>query len=125
MVLYKVYLEGNRTGCMAHILSLPGCFAYGKTEALALRNLRQAVRIHLEWLKKHGMINSVPRRFAFQLAERQTGSPPWSAGSATALFLPDLIPPTGSEIKEYLRLLKCSRSDLLNLANPLPDRVLD
>jgi predicted RNase H-like HicB family nuclease len=125
MIIYKVYLEGNRTGSMAHILSLPGCFAYGKTEALALRNLRQAVRIHLGWLQKHGMINSVPGRFAFQLAERQAGSPPWSAGSTTALFLSDLIPPTESEIKEYLRLLKCSRSDLLKLVSPLPDRVLD
>ena len=125
MTVYKVYLEGNSSGCMAHILSLPGCFTCGKTEAMALRNLTQAVKIHLIWLRKNKLINTVPQGIVFQIAERQTGNPPWLSGSTAALFLPDLIPPTSAEINNYIRLLRFSRSELLRLVTRLPEEILD
>ena len=125
MIAYKVYLEGNNIGCMAHILSLPGCFAYGRTETLALKNLRRAVRVHLRWLRQNKLINILPKKFTLQIAERQVGSPPWISGSTAALFLPDLIPPTKADIIYYIKLLRVSRSELLLLVRNLRDETVD
>jgi len=125
MTLYQVYLEGSKSGCLAHILSLPGCTAFGRSEKIALRNLEMAVRKHHHWLKRHKSKQRIHQRFKFQVIQRLEGTTPWISSSAAALFLPDLIPPTRSEIREYIKLLRRSRSDLLKLIGPLSDKLLD
>src|SRR3990172_7284594 len=123
MKFIQVYLECAAGGCMAHILSLPGCTAFGKSEKLALQNLEFSAQRHLRWLKSHGWKGEIPAKFQFSLAERKKGTSPWISSSAAALFLPDLIPPSKFEINEHLRLLKWSRSDLLKLVGPLTEEV--
>lgn len=125
MTTYQVYLESSASGCMAHILSLPGCTAFGRNEKAALKNLKAAVKIHLQWLKNHHQAVTLPRNFSFKITERKEGTSPWLSGSAAALFLPDLIPPPPSDIREYIKLLRFSRDDLLNLVNRIPQNLLD
>lgn len=125
MAHYKVCLEGDKSGYMAHILSLPGCTAFGHNEKFVLRNLKEASNAHLEWLKKQRYKVAAAKEVVFEIAERVTGTSPWLSGSAAALFLPDLIPPTKSEIKEYLKLLRFSRKDLLSFINQMPPNLLD
>ncbi len=125
MTVFQVYLEGNKSGCMAHVLSLPGCTAYARNEKIALKNLNSAVQKHLQWLNRHQLRQRINREFKLRVVERLEGTSPWISSSAAALFLPDLIPPASSEIRDYLKLLRWSRSDLLKLVSPLPDKILD
>lgn len=125
MTTYQVYLETAVSGSMAHILSLPGCTAFGRTERMAMKNLGQIVKIHLNWLRSYQFEVRLPKRFIFEIIERKEGTTPWFSGSAAALFLPDLIPPTKAGIREYVQLLKFSRSDLLKLVTRLSEEVLD
>ena len=45
---FSVIIEGDGDGFFAHCPELQGCYTQGKTYDEALRNIRDAVRLHLE-----------------------------------------------------------------------------
>ncbi|MBI4571328.1 MAG: type II toxin-antitoxin system HicB family antitoxin [Chloroflexi bacterium] len=45
---FSVVIEGDEDGFVAYCPELQGCYTQGKTYDEALRNIRDAVRLHLE-----------------------------------------------------------------------------
>ncbi len=52
---YPVLIEPDEDGIfVAEVPSLPGCVSQGRTRAEALENIKEAIAVYLESLKKHG-----------------------------------------------------------------------
>ncbi len=45
---FSVVIEGEKDGFFAHCPELQGCYTQGKTYDEALRNIQNAVRLHVE-----------------------------------------------------------------------------
>jgi len=45
--------EARNKGYLAYSPTLPGCFSNGKTIEEAKRNIREAIRLHIESLQAH------------------------------------------------------------------------
>ena len=45
---FSVIIEGDKDGFFAHCAELQGCYTQGKTYDEALRNIQDAVRLHVE-----------------------------------------------------------------------------
>ncbi len=127
MTCYDIYLEVGPGGeCMAHVPSLPGCFARASSRKGALAALPEAIRGYHAWLRQHG--ESLPdpvEPIALQVAEVVTGFVPFWRGSKAALFAPDRLPVNREEMETCLRRASYSRADLLALVRELPDEILD
>lgn len=51
---YRVLIEPDEDGMfVAEVPSLPGCISQGATRAEVLANIREAMQVYLESLKKH------------------------------------------------------------------------
>lgn len=51
---YRVLIEQDEDGMfVAEVPSLPGCISQGATRAEVLANIREAMQVYLESLKKH------------------------------------------------------------------------
>ncbi len=55
---YTIVIERSPTNYAASVPDLPGCVATGDTSEDAVREIRQAIRYHIESLCEHG--ESVP-----------------------------------------------------------------
>ena len=53
-VEYAVVFERTPNNCGAYAPDLPGCIATGATREDAVREIRQAIRHHIESLREHG-----------------------------------------------------------------------
>ena len=51
---YLVVIEKSRTGFSAYSPDLPGCVATGRTRKAAEKNMREAIKFHLEGLRENG-----------------------------------------------------------------------
>lgn len=52
----KIMLEKDEDGLyVATVPSLPGCISQGKTEREALKNIREAIELHVKSLAKDGL----------------------------------------------------------------------
>ena len=52
----KVVLEKDEDGYfVATVPALPGCISQGKTEKLALKNIREAIELHIHTLAEDGI----------------------------------------------------------------------
>jgi predicted RNase H-like HicB family nuclease len=52
----KVLLKKDEDGWfVATVPSLPGCISQGKTEKQALKNIREAIKIHIDCLAEDGI----------------------------------------------------------------------
>ncbi len=52
----KVLLEKDEDGWfVATVPSLPGCVSQGKTEKRALKNIQEAIRLHIDSLAEDGL----------------------------------------------------------------------
>ena len=53
---FQIVIEKEKAdpGYYAYSPTLPGCFSNGKTIEEAKRNIRQALRLHIETLPAHG-----------------------------------------------------------------------
>jgi len=50
----KVVLETDEDGCIiATVPSLPGCISQGKTEREAMKNIKEAIGLHVKSLLLH------------------------------------------------------------------------
>lgn len=68
---YLVVVERGETSVGAYAPDLPGCAAVAQTEEEALRLVRDAISLHLEALRQHGLPVPEPRSHAELVA---TGS---------------------------------------------------
>ncbi len=131
MTAYQVYLESTDKGlCMAHIPGLPGCFARGERRQQALDRLPGAIAAHCSWLARHGELLPgdgcvAAEQVELQVVGESDGLGPFDAGDAAALFPPDREPVSQEELERYLRLFGYARNDLLGLAGPVPQAVLE
>jgi len=53
---YVVILEQGENGIGAYVPDLPGCVAVGETKEETLRLIGEAVELHLEALRKDGLL---------------------------------------------------------------------
>lgn len=52
----KVVIEKDEDGCfIATVPSLPGCISQGKTEKQALKNIKEAIELHVHTLVEDGL----------------------------------------------------------------------
>ena len=52
----KVVIERDEDGCtVATVPSLPGCISQGKTEREALKNIKEAIELHVRALVEDGL----------------------------------------------------------------------
>lgn len=54
MTEYTAILEKGETGWGAYVPDLPGCIATGRTRATVERRIREAIELHLEFLRSEG-----------------------------------------------------------------------
>ncbi len=56
MLNFKIVLEKDEDGwIVATCPSLPGCISQGKTEKQALKNMKEAIELHLKSLAEDGI----------------------------------------------------------------------
>ena len=56
MVNFKIVLEQDEDGwIVATCPSLPGCVSQGKTEKQALKNMQEAIELHIKSLAEDGL----------------------------------------------------------------------
>ncbi|MBC8485099.1 MAG: type II toxin-antitoxin system HicB family antitoxin [Bacteroidetes bacterium] len=51
-----IIFEKTKTGYSVYVPDLPGCIATGETKDMAENNIYEAIKIHLEGLKKENII---------------------------------------------------------------------
>jgi uncharacterized damage-inducible protein DinB/predicted RNase H-like HicB family nuclease len=125
-VTYDAYLEIERGGrCIAWILDLPGCFAYGTSEREALEALTAAIPPYYAWLKQHDEYTPDVRG-PWRVAPRETFRD-YSVGDGVVgpCFTPEAQPVDDEELDWGLALLGWSHEDLLALVRGLPPAALD
>lgn len=57
---YAIVLEKAKGNYAAYVPDLPGCVSTGKTLEEAERNIRDAIRLHLEGMKEDGLAAPPP-----------------------------------------------------------------
>lgn len=108
--------RGNESGCNAWSLEFLGFATHAASESLALQRTREKFREHCEWLGRHGLPSS--RSIGeTEVVERMAGD--------EVLFTPDREPATRADLGTALSLLACSRSDLVDTLEVLPEETLD
>ena len=50
---YTIVIEKSPRNYAVYVPDLPGCVATGGSEAEAVREIRQAIQLHIESLRKH------------------------------------------------------------------------
>lgn len=68
MVEYTVILERGERNWGAYVPDLPGCIATGKTRQEAERLIREAIELHIAFLKDEGDLVPPPSSEAIRLA---------------------------------------------------------
>ena len=117
---YLVYLETKGdpitpAGPVAHVPSLPGASARGKTLEEAKSKIREAVKEYLRLLRDVG--ESVPRYSeGIELEFEEVDSP---------TFLTDYDALRPNEMETLFRWLAISRQELMDLVKDLPEETLD
>lgn len=135
MAPFGIYLETRDDGrSMAHVLVLPGCFIKGPNPEATLELVPRAVSDYLAWAKGHGGDFPVPcgnageagsGQVELELAEATRTDAGMESGDKVAIFGPDLIAPTDTEIALYLRMMEYSRADLVEVAGSCSSLALD
>ena len=53
---FKIYIEQNEDGFFtATCPSLPGCISQGKSEKQAIKNMKEAIELHIKTLSEDGL----------------------------------------------------------------------
>jgi uncharacterized damage-inducible protein DinB/predicted RNase H-like HicB family nuclease len=124
---YHVYIEAGKSGAMAHVAELPGCFALGSSASQAAAAIPAAIIGFLAWLKTHRepivpeAYVSRPTMLDISVVEVQEEGAPLAAGSRAALFLFDQVPWDDYKLERTLRWLQYSRADLLSRIEDLSE----
>jgi predicted RNase H-like HicB family nuclease/uncharacterized damage-inducible protein DinB len=115
----KLYLESGSTEhgsskCLAWILVLPGCVAYGETPEQAFARAPEKVWRYLDWLRIHG--ENVPAGIELEPKPSEIFHVSRLGDyEINATFVPDFGAPFEDEVERCLRWMRYSREDLLTL----------
>lgn len=121
----RVCLEVGPEAAGAFVPNCPGCWVFGRDQESALKKVKAAVSEWYAWLKAHGEAVQTPRAVDIEPAEiLQVDYNPAEAGKPEPLFWSEVRPVSTGEIERTLRLMKYSRSDLLEICLELDRRVL-
>ena len=52
---YAIVIEHAETNLSAYVPDLPGCVATGRTVDAVIRNMREAIGLHLEGMREDGL----------------------------------------------------------------------
>lgn len=117
----NTHVEVRPDGCMAWILDLIGCAAYGTTEKQALAKLPKGVAFYLDWVQSYGDSSSclvrVRKETSFVVVERIHGD--------ELVFEADRLPATSDDINRTITLLQWAREELRLLMAQIPEAALD
>jgi len=122
---YRVYLASLHNGrTMAHVLSVPGCFAQGPTPEEALARTPAAIAEALDWLRRCGEPAPAPHEaieleVVHQVLNKRAGE------DVIGFFPGEEIPVPADEVPRFLRLMGHSRRELLSLVQSLDEAELD
>lgn len=126
MKTYKLYLDlGDKGGCNIHVLELLGANVLARNRQRAFEKVKLEIPKYISWLRTFGEHIELPTdKFEIKVVEEVYGTDPWNAGGANALFGPDKIPPTKTQISKYIKRMEFSRKYLLDIVRAVPQGVL-
>jgi predicted RNase H-like HicB family nuclease len=61
---YAVMIEKARGNYSAYVPDIPGCIATGETVAVTEKNIREAIRFHIEGMEEDGLLAPEPTTIA-------------------------------------------------------------
>ncbi len=126
MMTYDTYLEVFPDGrVLAQVLELPGCFAYGASEAEALSNLRVAVPDYFRWLSMQDADTPTMSGEVELVVRERVEVTMHGLHEVRAFFAPDAEPLTDDDLGWGLALMGYSHDDLRRYAGNLDDAALD
>jgi predicted RNase H-like HicB family nuclease len=67
MKRYAVILEKAESNWAAYVPDLPGCITTGKTRAETIRNIREAIELHIKAMREVGEPVPEPSSFAEEI----------------------------------------------------------
>jgi hypothetical protein len=115
-VRYRVGLAKRADGVDGWVFELPGCRSVGINLAEAVDLLPVVIAEHLSWLKLHG--ETVDEDFDYEVVEEKEPS-------GEICFEPDAEPLTKTEIETAIRRMGYSQQDIINIAQPLSEVILE
>ena len=114
--VYEAYIEVEPNGAsLAQLYDLPGCYAHGVDQAIALDNLEAAIPAYYVWLQAHDAYTPIvqgPHRVCV-VGEAQV--PATDGHAPGGFFAPAAVPMTGEDLDWYLALLDWAYTDLAAL----------
>jgi hypothetical protein len=129
-MLFRVGIENNNDNrSIAWALEHPGCYAYGQDAGEAQANMPQAAREYASWIGGHG-ISWADDGLAEVRVEQTFDAyrEPLSGGEGRLIesfFQHDADPLDGMDVERALKLLECSRRDLLDSIQGLSAQQLE
>jgi predicted RNase H-like HicB family nuclease len=70
MISFKIETDGEQFHAWSP--ELPGCHTYGRTQAEALKNLKDAVQLYLEDVMDEALLNTRPAKTRAKAVRRRT-----------------------------------------------------
>ncbi len=126
MMTYDTYLEVFPDGqVLAQILDLPGCFAYGVSEAEAHNNLRVAVPDYYRWLSMQDADTPTVSGEVELNARERFAVTMQGLHEVRAFFTPDAAPLTEDDLGWGLALMSYAQIDLRRYTVELDAETLD
>ncbi len=123
-MIYGIYLQVKRTGrTHAHVPGWPGCNWLADSPEAAMERAVESITWHLAWLRKYGR-PAPPQDDAILPRLVQQHASTARDGNLIGFFEAERLPVMSNEIPGFLDLMACSRSELLELAQNLPETVL-
>lgn len=131
---FRLGMENNMEGrSMAWVLGHPGCYAYGQDDAQAMSAASQAIRDYVAWIENHLAQSWLMLEHMelildeiWQVYDINEDYELVEMGySVNAWFRHDWLPLTGEDVEIGLKLLTCSRKDLLAVVKGLSPRQLE
>lgn len=116
----KVCLEVGPQATGVFVPDFPGCWVFGRDQESALDKVKTAVeRWHL-WARGHGEDIESPSSVEIDPTEvMHVPYNPAEAGKPEPLFWSEILPVRARDVNRTLRLMKHSRSDLMELCSGL------
>lgn len=128
-MFFRVAIENNNEGVrsIAWALEHPGCYAYGPDSDQALDNLLPAIHEYIRWIDAHepawfeALESELIVEETFHDYDINADLEIVEKGEYTVepFFQHDWKPITGQELENAIKLLAWSRSDLMDLLQPL------
>lgn len=123
-MINEIYLQVKRTvRTQAHGPGWPGCNWLADSPEAAMERAVEAIAWHLAWLRKYGR-PAPPQDDAILPRLVQQHASTARAGNLIGFFESERQPVRPEEIPGFLDLMACSHSELLELAQNLPEAIL-